>query len=73
MLAGAGAAGPFPGLLLKLGLCPLTGGSFCSVATPVRWDQDLIPFCAMSGTEPCLGSEQSANCSPAVGWGHEGP
>lgn len=58
MLAGAEAAGPFYGLLLRLGLCPLTGGSFCSVATPARWDQDLIPFLAMTNTEPCLGTEQ---------------
>lgn len=71
VLAGAGAAGPFPGLLLRLGLCPLTGGEFLPCA-PTRWDQDVIPFCATASMEPCLGTGQGASCSPAVGWGREG-
>lgn len=43
VLAGAGAAGPFPGLLLRLGLCPLTGGGVFALR-PHEMGSGRYPF-----------------------------
>lgn len=43
VLAGAGAAGPFPGLLLRLGLCPLTRGGVFALR-PHEMGSGRYPF-----------------------------